>query len=705
MTPMLLNSYVYGQTTPPPAGPFIFRIDTNLDGGGTYTLPTVDGGFYDFTVDWGDGNQDAVTAWNDPGISHVYAANGVYDITITGTMTTWSMQDFIGQPNANCITEVLQWGDIGVTNAYKGFDSCVNLTSIPAGFWPDVQYAHYLFANCGLLTSAPTGLFDTNTVCQTYAWAFSYTGIYDLPANLFSSASILDLSAVFSNCTFLQYVPAGTFTGCVNATDIYQMFDGCALLEVPAGLFDDFGAVTIGGYALFNNCTSLTTIPATLFSGMTSVTDLSYSFNLCYALTTIPAGLLDGLTALENVANMFSSTGVTEIPAGLFDDCTELAYLDLAFYSTPLTAIPAGLFDLNPLIASFNATFGYTNITEIPAGLFDYATVATAFAGTFDNCVYLTTVPDNLLDNCPVADLGNLFSNCGSLTTLDASTWDVTNLLFAYDIFLATSLDRDSYDALLTGWGAQAVQTGVYFQAEQCTYTYGGAANAGHDALVAAGWTMIDLGAAITPNSHWKMLDGTGTTAVDSIGGEDGTLNNGAAWLGTGPTVIYDDAVSLDGSNDTVTVPYFAGIPNTGDFTITAWINVTSNGYIFYTGNGSNDEPIALYVSPYSGPGHLVLESYKQSNFNYYAIGNEDLRSTGWRHVAGVRNGSTFSIYIDGVDATASSSGGASTSAATNPIVIGSRTSDLRVTGSIADVRMYDSALPADEINRIFTNQ
>lgn len=49
-----------------------------------YTLPTVWGGNYDFTVDWGDGSADDITSWDQAEVTHTYATGGVYEIRIEG---------------------------------------------------------------------------------------------------------------------------------------------------------------------------------------------------------------------------------------------------------------------------------------------------------------------------------------------------------------------------------------------------------------------------------------------------------------------------------------------------------------------------------------------------------------------------------------------------------------------------------------------
>ena len=77
---------------PTPANGFKYSVNTsNTDAGSSnadqHTLPVGRSGTYSFDVDWGDGNSDNITAWNQAEVTHTYAASGTYTIEITGTFT------------------------------------------------------------------------------------------------------------------------------------------------------------------------------------------------------------------------------------------------------------------------------------------------------------------------------------------------------------------------------------------------------------------------------------------------------------------------------------------------------------------------------------------------------------------------------------------------------------------------------------------
>ena len=138
------------------------------------TIPFVSSGTINFTIDWGDGGSDAVTAWNDNlgggAIDHTYLSADTYTITMAGTI---SGLKFNNGGDKTKIKTITQWGtfNISVDDTFWGcnalnvtatdaptisstslamvFNGCTALTSI-GGDWDvsSVTNVTYLFANC-----------------------------------------------------------------------------------------------------------------------------------------------------------------------------------------------------------------------------------------------------------------------------------------------------------------------------------------------------------------------------------------------------------------------------------------------------------------------------------------------------------------------------------------------------------------------------
>ena len=145
--------------------------------------------------------------------------------------------------------------------------------------------------------------------------------------------------------------------------------------------------------------------------------------------------------------------------------------------------------------------------------------------------------------------------------------------------------------------------------------------------------------------------EGSGTAAADSSGsGHDGTLVNGPTWT-TGPAVNFGSGLSLDGTNDYVSVAN-PGTLNfgTNNFTIALWLKRQASGaeHAIFTKTAA-----ASWVS---GGKELFIGTNNRLTFGGWGRG--EVSSTGtitndglWHHVAVtfVDSSNTLTFYIDGV--------------------------------------------------------
>ena len=152
-------------------------------------------------------------------------------------------------------------------------------------------------------------------------------------------------------------------------------------------------------------------------------------------------------------------------------------------------------------------------------------------------------------------------------------------------------------------------------------------------------------------------------------------------------------ALNLDG-NSWAEVHDNASLDITGHITLEAWVKIkdgmsadgvlgrwaASLGYLLYL-NASND--IRFYVNG--------LDT------RYTSLTN------GWRHIVGLYNGSAKKLYVDGAEVS-SSSQTVGAAASTAPIEIGryQQSTGNTIDGPIAQPRIYNRALTAEEVQRNF---
>jgi len=138
-----------------------------------------------------------------------------------------------------------------------------------------------------------------------------------------------------------------------------------------------------------------------------------------------------------------------------------------------------------------------------------------------------------------------------------------------------------------------------------------------------------------------------------------------------GATSIY-----FDGSGDTLTVPDSTDFTvGSNDFTIEAYVRRTSQGsdeWFFVQSDGTTaNTSIGLHIgSSSSGYANRPSLRYTEGSTGNELQGTTTLAANTWYHIAGVRQGNTVRIYVNGTqEATASYSGTVNDSS--GPVVIG----------------------------------
>ena len=186
---------------------------------------------------------------------------------------------------------------------------------------------------------------------------------------------------------------------------------------------------------------------------------------------------------------------------------------------------------------------------------------------------------------------------------------------------------------------------------------------------------------------------------------------NGSAWIeldsdGTGAVFENRWGASFDGLNDYLDLGTSSSLNPTSTLTISAWVNISGAGTgsipTIYSSSKSN-----------SGSGGITL-TYSNSKFQFYldtsgsgswvfAESNSTVNTNQWYHLVGTWDGSTVTLYINGVAQTTTAS--ASTIGYnTNVSAKIGRYDTQYVDGSIDDVSLFDSALSASDISSIYNS-
>jgi hypothetical protein len=193
----------------------------------------------------------------------------------------------------------------------------------------------------------------------------------------------------------------------------------------------------------------------------------------------------------------------------------------------------------------------------------------------------------------------------------------------------------------------------------------------------------------------WHFKEGSGSAAAD----DSGNGNNGVA---TGTQILPGKtglSRNFSGTTDKITVASTL-INATDNFTILAWVKKTAGGTIDYIagnyGTGACNGGVEFYLNSPDTTSTLILY------ISGYAFSSTPFSNGDWHSVGVTRSGSVVLFYLDGrLDATRSLT---SPINATCNFTIGNGpnyTSE-RFRGSIDEVMVYNRALSASEIQRVY---
>ena len=306
--------------------------------------------------------------------------------------------------------------------------------------------------------------------------------------------------------------------------------------------------------------------------------------------------------------------------------------------------------------------------------------------------------------------------NSGTLVTLTAGVWNHVVVTYDYNDPIATK-PKIYINAVATSPGIASNPTGAYVEpAPASTHI-----SARHDSSNSYVRGQLDdfriYNRILSPTDittlfkqgvnrdlvgHWKLDEGSGTTAADSSGNENDGTATSISFDSNGVTGIIGNALDfVNQNNDYILLPDLSS----SDYTLTAWVNPRSRAtgspdfYDAVLSKGS--EPgtgyFALQMASVSGNIRAVSTT---SAFKQFCTGASAPPLNEWSHIVSVQDSinSEINLYINGaLVQSCSMSGTVLTN--TQPWRIGSeRYNRYGVDGLIDDVRIYNRALSPSEI-------
>jgi hypothetical protein len=210
----------------------------------------------------------------------------------------------------------------------------------------------------------------------------------------------------------------------------------------------------------------------------------------------------------------------------------------------------------------------------------------------------------------------------------------------------------------------------------------------------------------------WPLTEGTGTTAYDQSGN-----GNAGNWSGTmtGTNGYYSGgkvgawAGAFDGSTDYVTLP--SSTLHETVFTVAAWVDPTNlrNSNDLILGDYNSGATRANYVLSIdrSGSGNgstPYIFFYSNSGIGTTAEDSIAVSNKTWVYLAGTFDGSALKLYRNGLLATSTASSNVPSNQGGSMDIgkSGDYTGNLMFQGFIGDVRIYNRALSAAEVQALY---
>lgn len=211
--------------------------------------------------------------------------------------------------------------------------------------------------------------------------------------------------------------------------------------------------------------------------------------------------------------------------------------------------------------------------------------------------------------------------------------------------------------------------------------------------------------------AHWKFDEGSGMIAHDSAGDNDGVVY-GAQWT----RGQVGGALDFDGIDDYVEIPDDDSLTPNAEITIAYWVYKTGSGHagvykyaqcVTKPASPGSSRAYSLQVVGNSDTAFLRVFS----DWNTYddIEGDTIVSKNEWHHIAGTFDSGNAAVYVDGQLDGSTAMSVTSIMNDVQPLTIGafwsycgvdSLVATLR--GKIDDVRIYDRALSAQEIEELY---
>jgi len=410
------------------------------------TLPLESEGVYNFTVDWGDGNVETVTAWDSVNKTHTYGSEGVYTINITGTIVGFRFND---GGDKKKITNIFDWGDLNVGNNGDYFYGCSNLNSIATdnlNLTGTTDMSYMFFSATSF--NGNISNWNTSSVTNMYEMFYSASS-FNQDIGDWDVSSVTDMEGTFNHATSFNGNISNWNTSSV--TEMTYMFQSASSFNQDIGDWD---------------VSSVTDMVDTFFSAssfnqdigdwdVSSVTNMDGMF---YSASSFNQDIGNwDVSSVNNMNNMFRSTPFNGNISNW--NTSSVTTMHWMFYSATSFNQDIGDWDVSSVTTMYRMFYSATSFNQ-DIGDWDVSSV-TNMGSMFYGVTLSTDNYDSLLNGW------------ASRTEQNGVSFNGGNSKYSLDGLVGRNILINSYNWAITDGGLDTTAPIIYFSCSPTSVTVG----------------------------------------------------------------------------------------------------------------------------------------------------------------------------------------------------------------------------------------
>jgi surface protein len=364
--------------------PFIMSVKTDNTSAGSTTatqfkLPLPSSGTYNFSVDWGDGSSNTITAYNQAQTTHTYSTAGTNTVKILGVCIGWQ---FLNTGDRLKLLDVMQYGCLTLNDQYA-FWGCANLTG----------------------TAIDSPKITSTSMISCFAGCTNFNG----NVGSWNMSNVTNIDSMFYNCTAFNNggsssIGNWTFSG-LSTVSVIRTFEFCPAFNQPV----NWNIKVSDARETFYQCT--------VFNQNLGNWDMSQCAQTPYMLAYCPAFNNGGSSSIAS----WNTGNATDMSA-LFVGCTSFNQ-NISSWNVSKNR-------------SFDAMFSNCTSFNQPIGAWN-TSAGTTFYQTFNGCTLFNQNLGNW-NMFKATVLSGMFSGCTNFNnggSPDINNWTfngLTNINVSY---------------------------------------------------------------------------------------------------------------------------------------------------------------------------------------------------------------------------------------------------------------------------------